>query len=252
MIETLLAKLNIPDSCLLDKRVYKKLFEENGRLDAADKKALREDVEEIRWLYTLKPATINIPRYADSQRDYGEVAVLWVTLSHANRYGRVAEFMQRAIPYPLVTFFNYENQVALCLADKRINQADKEKWVIEHSFDTQWLELDHLSDSQKRFLDDLSLKKLSFLNLYALYQDLCDRVVALNCAAYSGIYILKPDDGNSQQSRVEMLGQIRKLEQTLSELRNRLKQEKQMGRQVALNTEIHQLTTQMDKLKQTL
>jgi len=252
MIERVLGKLDIPDSCMLDKRVYKKLFEENGRLDATDKKALREDVLEIRWLYTLKPATINIPRYTDELRDYGEVAVLVVNLSNAKRHARIAEFMQRTIPYPLITIFSCESQSAICLADKRINQADKEKWVVEHSFDTGWLDLDNLSLNQQQFLDDLSLQKLSFLNFYSLYQDLCDRVVALNCAAYSGLYILKLDERNDQQRRIEMLDQIRKLEQAQSELRNRLKNEKQIGRQVALNTEMHQLTTQLDNLKQIL
>lgn len=252
MIESFLKRLDIPDSCALDKRVFKKLFEENIRLDVTDKKALKEDVTDIRWLYTLKPATINIPRYVDEQRDYPEVAVLMVTLLNTVRFKRIADFMQRSIPYPLVLFFAYEDTIALCLADKRINQADREKWVVETSFETEWIDLNSPTAIQRQFLDDLSLKRLSFLHFYALYQDLCARVVALNCASHSGRYVVRMEEDIRPQGRVELLRELQKLEQAQAELRNRLKKETQMGRQVALNSEIHQIAVQIKQIKQNL
>jgi len=47
MIEALYEKIMIPESCRLGKRVYKKLFHENAKLSATDKKALRDDVDTI-------------------------------------------------------------------------------------------------------------------------------------------------------------------------------------------------------------
>lgn len=252
MIEAFLKRLDIPDSCALNKRVFKKLFEENVRLDVTDKKALKEDVQDIRWLYTLKPTTINIPRYVDEQRDYPEVAILLVTLATTTRFKRIADFMQRAIPYPLVLFFAHESSLALCLADKRINQADKEKLVVETSFETAWIDLNSPTTIQRQFLDDLSIRKLSFLHFYTLYQGLCARVVALNCASHSGHYVVPMEEGTNLQDRVSLLRELQKLEQTQAELRNRLKKETQIGRQIALNAEIHQIAVLMEQLKQNL
>jgi hypothetical protein len=76
MIDAFLEKLNIPDACFLDKPVFKKMFQDHVDLDAIDKKALSEDIDKIRWLYTLKPDTINIAPFQDDEREYLEVAIL--------------------------------------------------------------------------------------------------------------------------------------------------------------------------------
>lgn len=126
-----LEHLDIPSSCRLDKPIFKKLFLDNGALDATDKKCLKDDVSRVRWLYTLKPSTINIASYSDDIREYPEVALLHVDLSNPNRVVRIAHFINRSIPYPLVLLFTTETNegisMSISLADKRINQADKEK-----------------------------------------------------------------------------------------------------------------------------
>ena len=80
-LEGFIDHLSIPRSCELNKPVFKKLFLENGVLDIADKTALKDDVDKIRWLYTLKGATINVASYVDSERDFSEIAVLQVELT---------------------------------------------------------------------------------------------------------------------------------------------------------------------------
>jgi len=248
-MESFLAKLEIPENCALNKRVFKKLFEENAKLDATDKKALKDDVQEIRWLYTLKPATINIPRYSDDVRDYPEIAILQVSLSNPARIKRLSALMQKAIPYPLILLFTHENSLSISLADKRVNQADKSKLVIEATIETGLINLRNPTAVQRQFLDDLSLKKLSFINFYAMYQDIFQRVVALNCATLNGRYELKRE---GQENRVAILREIQTLEQAQAELLSKLKREKQMGRQVDLNGQIHKIAHQMEKMKEAL
>ena len=248
-MESFLAKLEIPENCALNKRVFKKLFEENAKLDATDKKALKDDVQEIRWLYTLKPATINIPRYSDDVRDYPEIAILQVSLSSPARIKRLSALMQKAIPYPLILLFTHENSLSISLADKRVNQADKSKLVVEATIETGLINLRHPTAVQRQFLDDLSLKKLSFINFYAMYQDIFQRVVALNCAYLNGRYELKREN---QENRVVILREIQTLEQAQAELLSKLKREKQMGRQVDLNGQIHKIASQMEKMKEAL
>ena len=58
MTDALYASMAIPAACQLGKRVFKKLFHENAKLGATDKKAFREDIDTITWRYTLKPSTI--------------------------------------------------------------------------------------------------------------------------------------------------------------------------------------------------
>ena len=142
----------IPDSCHLGKRIYKKLFYGNAQLNATDKKAFKNDIEEIEWRYTLKPETINIQRYVDEEREYYEVAIIQVSLKETPRYKRIAQIIQRAIPYPVLIVFSHKSAIALNIAAKRINRADSEKIMVEEFQDTAWRNLETPEEHEKEFL----------------------------------------------------------------------------------------------------
>ena len=243
--------LHIPDTCRLDTRVPKKRFLESGLLDAADKKCLKNDIERIRWLYTLKPATINIASYNDSEREYPEVAVLHVKLNKISQTARIAHFINRSIPYPLLLLFtNQENGTTLMsitLADKRINQADNQKWVLEDSVNSGWLDFADQSASETEFLRSLRITALPFTNFFHFYRAVMDRVIAVSCAHHSGIFRLDKD-GN----RLDKLRRLEKMNAEKTEIANKLKKEKRLGRQVELNIKVKRIKESIAQVKGSL
>lgn len=264
-----LEMLDVPNSCELNKPIFKKMFSEatDGKksiLDAADKKALKDNVEKIRWLYTLKPNTINIAPYKDSEREYPEIAILHVELSSAvsnkNIYRRIAHFINRAIPYPLVILFTCEKDgsqnLSLVLADKRINQADKEKWVIEDSIHSYWINLASVSTAEMGFFESLKINSLPFTNFFAFYQAIIERVVAIKCAEHSGNFSIESPNSSAQKpagaTRLECLREVERLEAKRSEILNKLKKIKQMGKQVELNTQIKKINDEIANIKGSL
>ncbi|MFP6861426.1 DUF4391 domain-containing protein [Pseudomonas sp.] len=252
-LEAFIEHLSIPKSCELNKPVFKKLFLENGVLDIADKTALKDDVDKIRWLYTLKAATINIAAYVDSERDFSEIAVLQVELTSTKRLKRIANFMQRSIPYPLILLFIQENQVCLSLSDKRINQSDKEKWVVEEPLYTDWIDLTAPTVAQAAFLEDCNINSFSFTNFLSFYKSLSERVIAINCAAHSGRYerdVADNIENKQSEGRLERLRELEKLNLQKTEIANKLKKERQMGRQVELNTKIKQINDVIEKIRE--
>ncbi len=252
MIDTLYAGMAVPDACQLGKRVFKKQFVENATLGAADKKAFQADVDSIIWQYTLKPSTIPIQPYEDTEREYLELNVLQVNLRSERRYKRLAEIIHRAIPYPLLLIFSWQEQVALTVADKRINRADSHKVVVEGLYDTGWLTLDQLSQWQTDFLTDFRLPNFSYHNFYALHQDMIRRIVALNSAAHTGRYALRRHEIMPLAEQVAWLDQLEQLAQEQAEIRSQLKKEKNLGKQVNLNVRLKQLAVQSDTLKNQL
>ena len=250
------SSLEIPDSCKLNKPVFKKLFLDNGTLDAADRKTLGEDVIKVRWLYTLKPSTINIAPYVDQVREYPELAVLQVELSNANRLNRIANFINRSIPYPLVLIFTLEadhaTSVAISLADKRINQADNEKWVLEDSVQSGWISLEGQDQAQAEFLASLKVTELPFKDFWSFYQALIARVIASNCAVHSGSFKLDSNRELDGNSRLERLRELEKLDAQRIEITNKLKKEKQMGKQVELNIKVKKISDRIDEIKASL
>lgn len=254
-LEAFIDHLSIPQSCELNKPVFKKLFLENGILDIADKTALKDDVDKIRWLYTLKPATINVAAYIDSERDFSEVAVLQVDLTSPKRLKRIATFMQRSIPYPLILLFTQGSQICLSVADKRINQADKEKWVVEDILHTDWIDLAAPTVVQAAFLEDCRINSFSFVNFLSFYKSLAECVIAVNCAAHSGRYergMVDNIENKHSESRLERLRELEKLNLKKIEIANKLKKEKQMGRQVELNTQIKKINDALESIRETI
>lgn len=283
--EAFLNTLGVPPSCILNQPLFKKMFAEHDELDAKDKKALKEHVDKIRWLYTLKPSTINIAPYQDELREYGEVAVLQVELAESKRNDsklmeQVGHFINRAIPYPLVIFFTDSQhsqavaegneQLTLCLADKRINQANQEKWVIEEVLLAPSVALADSSGKAKEFLASLQLANLPFSNFWQLYQALISCVVAGQCAEITGRYRVISDSElkqqndqahsepsshsnrwqSSDQQRQNLLA-YQQLEQTIKRLRSQIKKA-EFSQQVTLNTQIKQHEQTLKQLAECL
>ena len=249
MIEALYEKMMIPESCRLGKRVYKKLFHENAKLNATDKKALRDDVDSILWQYTFKPTTIPIQPYEDDQREYHEMALLQLNLKQTARVNRLAEIVHRAIPYPLFVVFVADMTCSISLAYKRFSQAEKEAIVAESFQATSWLDLVNPTEPQADFLETLNITTWPHTHFFAFYRAAMDRVIALACAEHSGHYSLVIPNGLSVDDRVNKLNQIEKLQQEKSEIRGKLKKEKNLGTQVQLNTRIKQITDRIEAIK---
>lgn len=251
-IEAFNDNLAVPDACTLGKRIFKKQFYEHGKLGAADKKAFVEDIEGIDWRYTLKPATINIPKLEDDTHEYLEIAVLQVVLTATLRHARIAAVIQKAIPYPLLIVFVSGGRLAINAADKRINRADANKIVIEAIYDTGWIDLSAPTSEQDAFLSDFRVQNFSFRNLHDFYQDAVGRIIALNCAVHSGSYIPPGANVRPKADRLAALREMEKLHQDRVETRNKLKKEKNLGSQVSLNTRIKQLNDRIEAIRNEL
>lgn len=273
--EAFLEGLNVPSSCVLNKPLFKKMFQQHANLDAKDKKALKDDVDKIRWLYTLKPSTINIASYSDDLRDYGELAFLVVELSSAKNAERLGQLINRAIPYPTVIFFvlseskiigedtepndepNIEErqkehtneQLAICVADKRINKADKEKWVIAALQLSPWLGLSSKTESEQEFVNSLTFTGLPHSNFWLFYQAIMARVQALQCAEISGRFHLA--SGEAAQHQADQLNRYRSIENDIKKLRAQIKQA-EFSQQVVLNTQIKQQEQRLRQVAETL
>jgi hypothetical protein len=250
MIQNFLDSLGIPQKCFLNKTLFKKLFLENGMLDLTDKKALKDDIDKIRWLYTLKSSTINIEPFKDEIYEYDEVAILQIDLNQATRVKRIASFVNKGIPYPLILIFTHGDMIALNVADKRINQADKAKWVVEAGWITNWFNPNAPTENEQNFITDIVIKNLSFLNFYAFYSDVKNCVIALNSAQRSGTYNITTQE--QTDTRLKSLKRIDELEQEMAELRVSLNKETQFNKKLKLNVAVKERQDVIAQLEQEL
>jgi len=247
MIETFYKRMAIPDACQLGKRIFKKLFHENAKLGAADKKAFREDIDVIIWQYTLKPNTISIQAYEDNQREYHEIAILQVNLKAVNRTNRIAEIIHCAIPYPLIVVFTYKTLCTLSLAHKRFSQAEKGAIVAEDFTITDWIDLSTPTTMQEAFLDSLTVSALPHTHFFAFYSAFTDRLVALDCARLTDEYRLESTATKSQVRR-DQLAACHELEIQIVGHKAAIMKETQFNRKVELNMKMKELEKQLQAI----
>jgi len=243
-------KLNIPEGCELHQNVYKSLFYDKSDMKYADKQVFTKDIENISWLYTLKEDTIAISAYRDEEKDYSEIAIIEVDLRKENRIERIADIMQRTIPYPLMTIFKYEKNILINLAHKRINKADHEKATYNQLIQTDWIDLEKINKQEKTLIDNLDFQDLSYFNFYQFYSDLVERIIAYKISKYTGQF--KLNYNKNIEDYLIILSKIEENEDEIKSLKRKIKKENQFNKKMDLNIKIKKLKNKNNKLIETL
>jgi hypothetical protein len=241
--------LGLPAGARLDRRVPKKLLLEQGAPTAADKRQIADGIEALVWIAALKPNTVGIPAFKDEQREYLEIAVLTAVLRSGVKALRLTELIHRAIPYPVVLLTEQDDTMSLSLAHKRWSKGEAGEIVIEEVHRTAPFRPETPTASEAAFLSSIALSALPNRNLYTLYEDWIDRVIALEAARVSGIY-QPPETAERAAVLRETIAAYTTLERELVTLRTRAKREKQVSRRVELNMVIKELRSQQKAMKE--
>ncbi|MCS2152025.1 DUF4391 domain-containing protein [Scandinavium goeteborgense] len=254
--------LALAESTFLGTRITKKMILENNDLSSSDKKLINDVIQSVEWLNTLKPETLNIPIYVTETVEYIEVAILKINLkadtANRGKLKSTAKLFHTLIPYPVILLLELNGELAISLADKRINQADSSKLVIEFFYNSQWFNVRSLKDNENEFLNDFSLKNVSSVNYYELYQDFIAKLIALETSYISYAYhkngcadsercssqANKADTFDeslytemSNEEKTRLLKELASLEGELSNIRNKLTKELQMSEKMRLNVQ---------------
>jgi hypothetical protein len=244
----LLQALALPAATQLNQRVPKKLLAEHGAATAADKRQIHDGVDDIVWLAALKPHLIGVPAFEDAQRQYLELAVLSLALKAGTKSSRLVELLHRAVPYPVLLFTTSDAGVGISLAHLRTSQNEADKTVLDGDLLSVVLPGDGaVNAALLSFHAALALARQPQTDLYALYQGWIDTVDALDMASETGTF--QPSLTRAQAvERHQALQQCRELQARLQQLRTQASKERQMARQIQLNTEIRGLTQQLAAL----
>jgi len=238
--DEILTALDLPINCRLDRRVPKKLLLENGAPTAADKRRINEGIEEFFWIAALKPTTIGVTEYRDTEREYLEIAVLRLVLRAGAKTTRLLELVHRAVPYPLILIAEQTGQIGISAAHKRWAQNEAGKTVLDGEIVST--DCDGVQDAGflPAFSATLALGRQMHASLYALYQSWVDVLLALKAARVTGVYRLAANAGDAAARR-DALRECARLDAEIARLRAAAAGEKQMPRQVELNMEIKRM-----------
>ncbi len=237
----IIASLALPPESKVDLRVAKKLLVENGAPTAADKRQIKEGIEDLHWLAALKPTTIGVPEYRDTVREYLEIAVLSLALRPAAKAGRLVELIHRAIPYPVLLVSQQSDIPALSMAHKRWSIGEAGKVVLDDEIISCDL-IEH--DTTPLFLASLNLTSQPQVHLLALYQGWIESLEAFQAAQLTGLFV-RPTTSKLAGNRHEALGEFDRLTRQIATLRSQASRESQINRRVELNLKIKALEAEL-------
>jgi hypothetical protein len=232
--DDLLAALDLPVATRVDQRVPKKLFLENGAPTAADRRVITEGVEECRWVAALKPHTIGVPDYRDTDREYVEIHVLRLTTEPDAKITRLTELVHRAVPYPLLLVHERGNAITLSAAHKRHSLGEAGKTVLESPPVAVDVGGPAFARFQGDFVAALPLTKQPQGSLYALYSGWLDTLVALLAAARSGQFRMC-ETLAAAEARRQALETCVSADAEVARIRAAAARETQVARQAELN-----------------
>ena len=243
--------LQLPERCLLNKKITKAFFKRNFDLTSAER-SLLDDVsiiDSITWLASINPIKSNIPEFRDGQTIFEEVQVITVQTT-ATGFDRnkqkIAELLQKYIPYPILLGIYNDHDFVLNTCDKKVNQNDSSKRTIDKRYFTEDISKLPAGKNHHEFLKSLAFAVLDKTNLQTLYNAYTQRIISLQVANLSGVYILRTQSRSHED--VVRLEQIEALKRDIATLQNEAKKETQMNRKVQLNIQINEKRKEVERL----
>ncbi|MBK8057395.1 MAG: DUF4391 domain-containing protein [Gemmatimonadetes bacterium] len=234
-----IAALALPAESRVDQRIPKKLFLENGAPTAADRKRIQARIDEVTWVAVLKPATVAIPLHRSAEREYLEIAVLWMRTRDGDGDERLPELVHRAIPYPVLLLSEGGDTLSLSLAHKRWSLGDASRVVLDGPLLVATLHLP-LEDVERDFVASLGLSQQRPADLKELYDGWLARAEALAAARVTRRYVVAASAPKVSERR-EALERYGVVVKEIAELRLAAERERQVNRRVELNLIIRRL-----------
>ena len=200
--------LKFPPTTIVGKPVPKNAFYKHLEVNAKIKQHFVDDVVSIHWLYKLAPSTINV----EDGKQVHEIVVFSAVLKAKDCPNDVFLFIDRNMPRHVVFILEYDNRYKVLLNYKAWKDGQNSQFDIIKTFATDWL------------TDGQLLLTLEGQTMDALYQAMAGQV--------SGFGTTKAED---TKRIVELEGLIDKAKREVESIQKRIRNERQLNRQMELN-----------------
>jgi hypothetical protein len=241
-LEDLFDALEIPDACIIDRRIPKKRLSEEAPT-AADRRRISDGVERIQWRAVLKPGNTGIAGFKDQDRTVEELSVLELELRSDRQSDRIIELVHRAIPYHVVVITQHEHHVSVSLADKRWSLAESSKMVLEEDVLRADVRVDGSNEHTGELIDHMALTQQPRASLHAVYRGWMDTLIAYLAAAYTDRFSLSGSPEHAEHRR-HALKRVEMLDNEITRIQRSAGKEQQVAKRAELNLRLQELRSE--------
>lgn len=213
---------DFPLSTEFNKRIPKQKFYKNLSVSPILKRIFVEQIRVIWWRNKIAPSTMNLA----AGETVTEIEVFEVCLSTPQLDEAVLRQIDKEIPYHILFLLEYEGKYQAWTAYKEAAGSGSNAFKIGTYYHTDWMEESALP------------LKLDGLNTDKVYENFVRQIAGET---------LSGADETLKES-VERDKRRQELQKQIAILQVKVRREKQLNKQVELNTKLKQLRRQLDKL----
>lgn len=215
--------ISLPKTTEFNRRIPKQKFYENLSVTPALKRIFVDQINIIYWRNKIAPATMNLT----AGKTVTEIEIFEVRLSTPQLDVSVLKQIDKEIPYHILFLLEYEGKYQAWTAYKESALSGSSAFKVGTYYHTDWLPE-----------QDLPLK-VDGLNIDAVYENFV-RQIAGNA--------LQADRVESLKESVERDAHRQELQKQITALQAKVRKEKQLNKQVHLNTELKKLKRELEEL----
>ena len=215
--------LGLPKSTEFNRRIPKQKFYENLSVTPALKRIFVDQIKVIYWRNKIAAATMNLA----AGETVTEIEVFEVRLAAPQLDESVLKQIDKEIPYHILFLLEHEGKYQAWTAYKEMAALGSGAFKVGTYYHTDWLPE-----------QDLPLK-VDGLNIDAVYENFVRQIAGDS---------LQADSTESLKESVERDARRQELQKQITALQAKVRKEKQLNKQVQLNTELKKLKKDLEAL----
>lgn len=216
--------IGLPKTTEFNKRIPKQKFYENMDISPALKKIFVEQVRIIYWKNKIAASTTNLA----AGTDVTELEVFEVRLSSPVLDDSLLRQIDKEIPYHILFLLEYQGKYQAWIGYKEAAASGNKAFKVNGYYHTEWLAEDELP------------LKLEGLNVDAVYENFVRQI--------AGEKLKTEAAGESLKESVARDEQKQALQKQIATLQAKIRKEKQLNKQVQMNTELKKLKKELEVL----
>lgn len=215
--------LGFPKTTEFNKRIPKQKFYEQMDVSPALKRIFVDQIRLIYWRNKLAATTLNV---AGSER-VTEVEVFEIRLIEPALDEAVLRQIDKEIPYHILFALEHEGKYQAWIGYKEAAESGKNAFKVSRYYHTDWMSEEELP------------LKIEGLNIDTIYDNFVRQIAG---------DALQADKSESLKESVERETQKLALQKQIEILETKIRKEKQLNRQMKMNTELKKLRKELEKL----
>lgn len=216
--------IGLPKTTEFNKRIPKQKFYENMDISPALKKVFVEQVKIIYWRNKIAASTMNLA----AGNDVTELEVFEVRLNSPILDDSLLRQIDREIPYHILFLLEYQEQYQAWIGYKEAMVSGNKAFKVNGYYHTEWLAESELP------------LKLEGLSVDAVYENFVRQI--------AGDKLKIETSGESLKESVARDEKKQKLQKQIDILKEKIRKEKQLNKQMKMNSELKKIKKELEDL----